>query len=34
LLKTLGLYRNSFINSLGFNENLCDYIIKNNVLET
>ena len=27
-LKALGLYRNSYINSLGFDEKLCDYIIE------
>ena len=32
-LKTLGLYRNPYINSLGFDEKLCDYIINNNTME-
>jgi DNA-binding XRE family transcriptional regulator len=32
-LKSLGLYKNSYINSLGFDEQLCDYIIENNTLE-
>lgn len=32
-LKSLGLYKNSYINSLGFNEELCDYIIENSESE-
>jgi DNA-binding XRE family transcriptional regulator len=32
-LKTLGAYNNSYIISLGFDENLCNYIIENGKLE-
>jgi len=32
-LKTLGLYKNPYIISLGFNEKLCDYIIENDESE-
>jgi DNA-binding XRE family transcriptional regulator len=32
-LNSLGLYRNSYINSLGFDEKLCNYIIENDTLE-
>lgn len=32
-LKTIGIYKNSYINSLGFDEELCDYIIEKSTLE-
>lgn len=32
-LKSLGLYKNSYVISLGFNEKLCDYIIENSKSE-
>ena len=32
-LKTLGLYKNAYINSLGFTELLCDHIVENSTME-
>gem|GEM_PF-4410151 len=33
-LKSLGLYQNAYINSIGFNEPLCDFIIQSGEMET
>ena len=33
-LKILGFYNNAYINSLGFDEQLCDYIIEKSALES